>query len=407
MNETTDLRRIRTVLENLNDIGTLRKLFVEKLNYDYANQELLIEFPKSIKGMIHSTKIISEKGDFKVILCTVDDLSKSVELPAVKTISSYYPYNLIIFTNDKNDEFHFPINTKYVGKGETKITVGRTDRLRTAAKRLSKIYAPDGIAPLALVTQCEEAFGVKAVSEYVKREWNVLCISDLHVGSNFGLFPKGFKTRSGNEIKLNKLQEELWNKWQRMKEDIGKYDAVFLLGDLVRGYEKHQLIANLNEQMSAALKLLRPLCKKKKVFVITEKSRYRDSADFEIDKSIAKHLNGYFGGPIANVPLKGTNKIINIAHHGSVYVRMPKDKVLSSLSELLMIKFPAVDILIRHYPTYVHREKLGKHIILNPGFVGPILNLRSISNYFHNPPDTGVVKLEISADDINVIPCLY
>ena len=406
MNEAIGWRSIRAVLEHLTDIDTLRKLFVEELNYDYANQELLIEFPKSINEMIHSTKIISEKSDFKVILCTVDDLSKSVELSAVKTISSYYPYNLIVFTNDKNDEFHFSINTKYVGKGETKITVGRTDRLRTAAKRLSKIYAPDGIAPLALMTQCEEAFDVKAVSEYVKKEWNVLCISDLYVGSNFGLFPKGFKTRSGNEIKLNKLQEELWNKWQRMKEDIGKYDAVFLLGDLVKGYGKHQLIANLNEQMNAALKLLRPLCKEKKVFVITEKSRYRASADFEIDKSIAKHLNGYFGGPIANVPLKGTTKIINIAH-GSNYARMPKDRLLSLLSERLVEKFPAVDILIRHYHSYAHLEKLGKHIILNPGFVGPRLNLRSISNYFHNPPDTGVVKLEISADDINVIPCLY
>jgi hypothetical protein len=406
MNETADWGRILTVLKNLNDIKTLRELFVEKLNYDYANQELLIVFPKSVNGMIHSTKIISEKGDFKVILCTVDEyLSKSVELSAVKTISSYYLYNLIVFTNDKNDKFHFSINTKYVGEEGTKITVGRTDRLRTAAERLSKIYAPDGIAPLALMARCEEAFDAEAVSEYVKREWNVLCISDLHVGSNFGLFPKGFKTRSGNEIKLNKLQEELWNKWQRMKEDIGKYDAVFLLGDLVKGYGKHQLIANLNEQMNAALKLLRPLCKKKKVFVITEKSR--TSADFEIDKSIAKHLNGYFGGPIADVPLKGTNKIINIAHYGSVYARMSKDNLLSLLSERLMIKFPAVDILIRHYHTYAHLEKLGKHIILNPGFVGPRLNLRSISNYFHNPPDTGVVKLEISADDINVMPYLY
>ena len=406
MNETADWGRILTVLKNLNDIKTLRELFVEKLNYDYANQELLIEFPKSINEMIHSTKIISEKSDFKVILCTVDNLSKSVELPAVKTISSYYLYNLIVFTNDKNDEFHFSINTKYVGKEEAKITVGRTDRLRTAAKRLSKIYAPDGIAPLALMTQCEEAFDAEAVSEYVKKEWNVLCISDLYVGSNFGLFPKGFKTRSGNEIKPNKLQEELWNKWQRMKEDIGKYDAVFLLGDLVKGYGKHQLIANLNEQMNAALKLLRPLCKKKKVFVITEKSRYRASADFEIDKSIAKHLNGYFGGHIANVPLKGTTKIINIAH-GSGYAHMPKDRLLSLLSKRLVEKFPAVDILIRHYHSYAHLEKLGKHIILNPGFVGPRLNLRSISNYFHNPPDTGVVKLEISADDINVMPYLY
>lgn len=67
------------------------------MNYDYANQELAIEFPKSITDKIYSTKIISEKGDFKVILCTVDTLLKGIELPllselyraAIFTISSY------------------------------------------------------------------------------------------------------------------------------------------------------------------------------------------------------------------------------------------------------------------------------------------------------------------------------
>jgi len=171
MNETADWGRILTVLKNLNDIKTLRELFVEKLIYDYTNQELLIVFPKSVNDKIHSTKIISEKGDFKVILCTVENLLKGVELPAVKTLSSYYLHNLIVFTNDKNDEFHF-VNTKYIGEVEAKnvrglrrITVGETDRLRTAAERLSKIYAPDGIAPLALMAQCVEAFDVEAVSE--------------------------------------------------------------------------------------------------------------------------------------------------------------------------------------------------------------------------------------------------
>jgi hypothetical protein len=171
MNGTIDGQRIRTALENLNGIDTLRTLFVDELNYDYANQELAIEFPKSVHDMIHTTKLIAEKGDFKVILCTVDTLLKGIELPAVKTISSRYLYNLIVFTNKKNDEFHF-VNTKYIGKegskevkGFRRITVGKTDRLRTAAERLSKIYAPEGIAPLELMGKCEESFDVEAVSE--------------------------------------------------------------------------------------------------------------------------------------------------------------------------------------------------------------------------------------------------
>ena len=171
MKGETHWQRIQTVLENLNDIGTLRRLFVDELNYDYANQELAIEFPKSITDKIYSTKIISEKGDFKVILCTVDTLLKGIELPAVRTISSRYLYNLIVFTNKENDEFQF-VNTKYIDeegakrvKGFRRITVGKNDRLRTAAERISKIYAREDIAPLELMAKCEVAFDVKAVSE--------------------------------------------------------------------------------------------------------------------------------------------------------------------------------------------------------------------------------------------------
>jgi len=172
MTETIDWRRIQQVLEDLNDVDTLRRLFIEELNYDYVpSKDRIIEYPQSITEKIHSTKIIAEKGAFKIVLCTVENLLKGVELPAVKAISRHYLQNLIVFTNPKNDEFHF-VNTKYIGeveaknvKGFRRITVGKTDRLRTAAERLSKIFAPEGIAPLALMNKYIEAFDVEAVSE--------------------------------------------------------------------------------------------------------------------------------------------------------------------------------------------------------------------------------------------------
>ncbi|MBN1762781.1 MAG: Eco57I restriction-modification methylase domain-containing protein [Methanomicrobia archaeon] len=180
MVSTTDWRRILPVLQDLNDIETLRRLFIDELNYDYENQDLVIEYPESIREAIHSTKIIAEKGAFKIVLCNIETLLKGIELHAVKAISRYYLYNLIVFTNPKSDEFHF-VNTKYIGgirpnnvRGFRRITVGKTERLRTAADRLARIFAPEGIAPSALMAQCEDAFDVEAVSkafyeEFVKR----------------------------------------------------------------------------------------------------------------------------------------------------------------------------------------------------------------------------------------------
>lgn len=185
MNEIIKWRTdILPILEEIRDkgadINVMRSLFIERLNYDFADKKTLIEFPERIKENVLSTKIISEKNGFKVLFCTIDSLLKGIELPAVKTISRYYPANLIIFTNKERDEAHF-INTKFVGKerdkkvkGFRRITIGKTDRLRTASERLSKIYAYDGISTLALMSKCEEAFDVEAVStefykEFVKK----------------------------------------------------------------------------------------------------------------------------------------------------------------------------------------------------------------------------------------------
>jgi len=164
------LEQIKTEGVNLN---LLRELFIEKLNYNFADKEVSIEFPQSIKNDVISNKIIAEKGDFKVIFCKIDTLLKGTELPVVKNISRYYPANIIVFTNKEGDEAHF-INTKYVkrrAKGFRRITVGKTDRLRTAAERLSRIYADDNISTLNLMEKCEGAFDVEAVSGEFYKEF--------------------------------------------------------------------------------------------------------------------------------------------------------------------------------------------------------------------------------------------
>jgi len=182
MNEIIDWKtEILPVLEQISDKGVnvniMRKLFIEKLNYDFIDQATVIEFPESIKKNVISTEIISEKNGFMILFCKIDTLLKGIELPVVKNISRYHPANIIIFTNRDGDEAHF-INTKYVGKerdkkvkGFRRITVGKTDRLRTAAERLSEIYADDAISALALMAKCEEAFDVEAVSKEFYREF--------------------------------------------------------------------------------------------------------------------------------------------------------------------------------------------------------------------------------------------
>jgi len=171
---------ILPILDKIKDEGAsidiLRRLFIGKLNYDFIDKDAFIKFPQNIKNNVISTKIIAEKDDFKILFCKINTLLRGIELPVVKNISKYHPANIIIFTDKEGSEAHF-INTKYVGKEQDKkikgfrrITVGKTDRLRTAAERLSKIYAEDSVSTLALMAKCEEAFDVEAVSgEFYKK----------------------------------------------------------------------------------------------------------------------------------------------------------------------------------------------------------------------------------------------
>jgi len=186
MNEAFNWRtEIFPILEQIKNTGVnvdiLKKLFIERLNFEPAEQEvspeILDKFPKDVKDKILSIKIISKVDNFKVIFCVIDSLLKGIERKAVKSISSYYLENIIVFTNKEGSETHF-INTKYIKKdkkpearGFRRITVGKTDRLRTAAERLLKIYAYDGISSLTLTSNCEKAFDVEAVSKEFYKEF--------------------------------------------------------------------------------------------------------------------------------------------------------------------------------------------------------------------------------------------
>jgi hypothetical protein len=44
----------------------------------------------------------------------------------------------------------------------------------------------------------------------------VMVLSDLHVGSTVGLWPKDFTSNEGNLICQNKFQEWLWECWEDM-----------------------------------------------------------------------------------------------------------------------------------------------------------------------------------------------
>lgn len=245
---------------------------------------------------------------------------------------------------------------------------------------------------------------------------NILFIGDTHVGSTSGLWPQNFELTDGTIVKENKLQKELYKFWKILLDETKQCDTVVLLGDIVHGLNAHErgrnvMVSNLNEQMRAAIELLKPICKGKELLAITG-TPYHDGIDFNVDQAIVESLGGIFGKVICDIKLKGTKTTINIVHGkggATMYsgTKMSQEVNFTLMSEALA-KTPHADILVRaHFHLFRQYNQDGKLVIWNPAFEGPRRDTYSSGNHYRFQPDIGATELIIDNDVYTVIPHLF
>jgi hypothetical protein len=93
----------------------------------------------------------------------------------------------------------------------------------------------------------------------------VLVVSDMHVGSAYGLLPYGFVGSTGVELNLNIGQEYLWECWKHFIQDVPlRVDALIVNGDAIDGQNVKEQGRHLCEvdpefQAEGAAILLQPL----------------------------------------------------------------------------------------------------------------------------------------------------
>jgi predicted phosphodiesterase len=131
----------------------------------------------------------------------------------------------------------------------------------------------------------------------------ILLLSDLHVGSLWGLWPPGFETiddRFGDAVKftLNTTQKNLWKHWQKMINSVNP-DCIILNGDLIDGLQWRErgrglVTPNLSWQIEACIAVLDTLPKCPMYF--TQGTGYHELEDGRpVEKAIADDFDGQFG----------------------------------------------------------------------------------------------------------------
>jgi hypothetical protein len=175
------------ILQNLRDLGGLKKLFWEELNYERENKPLSMRgWPDSARSALVDDPILFASGGednaFHVVYCRLasDSLQRNLERPIVNQLIREHPYCLFVFSDKAQSAWHF-LNIKYDEKAEKRrlfrrITVRVESGLRTAAERLQMIdlalMGKDlfGIPALEIQKCQDDAFDVESVTKAFYKE---------------------------------------------------------------------------------------------------------------------------------------------------------------------------------------------------------------------------------------------
>jgi hypothetical protein len=185
-----NLERRQSILNLLKDfkgIDPLKKLFWTELNYDRINKALSRRgWKDNVANLLADDPILLASGanDFQIIYCRLasDKLLMGDERPVVSKLLQEHPYALFVFSNSKQEYFHF-LNVKYDDDVQKRrlfrrITVGQNERLRTASERIELLDLADirpdlfGLSPLAVQQRHDEAFDVELVTKEFFSEYH-------------------------------------------------------------------------------------------------------------------------------------------------------------------------------------------------------------------------------------------
>ncbi len=178
---------ILEILQGLNDLDSLKRLFWEELNYERENRSLSPrQWPESARQPLAEDPTLfatgGEDGAFHVVYCRLNSgkLSRGDERLIVNRLTREHPYALFVFSNRERNDWHF-LNVKYDENAEKRrllrrISVRTGEGLRTAAERLQMLdleaISPDlfTLSPLTIQQRHDDAFDVEKVTKDFYRE---------------------------------------------------------------------------------------------------------------------------------------------------------------------------------------------------------------------------------------------
>lgn len=251
----------------------------------------------------------------------------------------------------------------------------------------------------------------------------ILCCSDIHPGSMYGMLPQDFKNSMGSQVKQNVGQKYLWECWKHdfipwaTKE---KLDAIVVVGDVVEGkqFKSHGselCLPLIIDQEEASQAILAPLINaaveknsKCKTYFVKGTFYHDDEAGRSVD-NVAKALkgtiyeglgSGVYAREVLDLSVDGI--VCDFSHgvsvSGGLYraVAIDRETLWSVIAGKTNQAANASIIVRGHAHYFVHVEHTSKHAIILPAWQLQTSYMRKNSRY-RMIPDLGAVILEIDS----------
>jgi len=246
----------------------------------------------------------------------------------------------------------------------------------------------------------------------------VAFVADTHVGSRYAIFPPNIISKQGNDLGAMRNEGQIklyeyWKEWEKICDAWG-VDTIILLGDIIQGNNPAgrgvgTVTADLDEQKDAAVSLLSKICENRIVHSLSG-TLYHESIDTRIHYDITKELGSvakesHFHGLMANIKLKGTNRILNLAHgvSGAAIYRttlMDREALFEAAAYGLGDLDFLPDIVVRaHWHRFIHIHLPNQHILQVPGWCAWFPYKGTIRLYGKMQPHIGGVILFIDDHD--------
>ena len=235
---------------------------------------------------------------------------------------------------------------------------------------------------------------------------DILLLSDLHVGSLWGLWPPDFEAddpRGDNRLKFvqNHTQKQLWKHWKTMADKV-KPEIIIFNGDLIDGQQRRSVgrevvTSRIEMQVAACTDIIRTLPEAPMYF--TQGTDYHEMPDGSAaEYYIAKELGGEFGDDLL---IDECGIRMHVGHAISTSQSSWQYWTTALARDLLLLALHSADQKYGHVDVAVrsHRHNFCGAIFKNQiGVITPAWQTRTpyaVKKDLVSPPDIGYVQLHV------------